>query len=70
MAGKTENGANTDLLDSDQSARRKHAEEQESENWNEVTDVVTDFQTSNKSGKRSTTEKHVDGASGSEEEER
>jgi hypothetical protein len=85
MARKTEDGTKTDLPDSDESARQKHAQEQETENWNEVTDVVTDLQTSNKSGKHSTTEKlsasrpefgegrraqHVDGASGSEEEER
>jgi hypothetical protein len=85
MARRTENGPKTDLPDSDQSARQKHAQEQEDENWNEVTDVVTDLRTSNKSGKHSTAEKlsasrpefgdggraqHVDGASGSSEEER
>jgi len=73
------------LPDSDQSARQKHAQEQEEENWNEVTDVVKTTQTSHKSGKHSTAEKlaasrpefsegrgakPVDGASGSDEEER
>jgi hypothetical protein len=75
----------THLPDSDESARQKHAQEQEEENWNEVTDVVTTTQTSHKSGKHSTAEKlaasrpefsegrgaqHVDGAFGADKEER
>ena len=39
------------FADSDQSARQKHAQEQEEENWNEVTDVVKTTQTSHKTGK-------------------
>jgi hypothetical protein len=85
MARSTDEVKKTDLPDSDQSARQKHAEEQEEENWNEVTDVVTATQTSHKTGKHSTAEKlaasrpefsegrgakPVDGASGSQEEER
>jgi hypothetical protein len=85
MARRTENGPKTDLPDSDQSARGKHAQEQEEENLSEVTDVVTPLETSHKSGKHSTAEKlaasrpefspgrgaqHVDGAFGEEKEER
>jgi hypothetical protein len=85
MATTIDDPKKTALPDSDQSARQKHAQEQEEENWNEVTDVVKTTQTSHKSGKHSTAEKlaasrpefsegrgakPVDGASGSGEEER
>lgn len=85
MARNTNDGKKTDLPDSDESARQKHAQEQEQENWSEVTDVVTTTQTPHKSGKHSTAEKlaasrpefgqgnqgkPVDGASGKQEENR
>lgn len=85
MARRTENGTKTDLPDSDQSARGKHAREQEEENLSEVTDVVTPRETSHKSGKHSAAEKlaasrpefspgrgaqQVDGAFGEEKEKR
>ena len=85
MARDIDHPKKTHLPDSDQSARQKHPREQEEENWKEVTDVVKTTQTSHKTGKTSTAEKlaasrpefgegrgarHVDGASGPEEEER
>jgi hypothetical protein len=57
MARNSDVGRKTDLPDSDESARNKHALEQEDENYSEVTDVVTELQTSNKTGKHSTSEK-------------
>ena len=84
MARNSDTGKKTDLPDSDESARQKHALEQEDENYSEVTDIVTDLQTSNKSGKHSTAEKlaasrpefgagrgaqPVDGAFGKDEDE-
>jgi hypothetical protein len=61
MAAKTEtpDKKKTNLPGSDQSARSKHAEtrEQERENWNEITDVVTPLKTSNNSAKHSSAEK-------------
>jgi hypothetical protein len=84
MAKTADDPKKTGLPDSDESARQRHAQEQEEENWNEVTDVVKTTQTSHKSGKHSSTEKlaasrpefgedrgakPVDGASGSQEEE-
>jgi len=85
MAKTTDDAKKTALPDSDESARQKHAQEQEDDNWNEVTDVVKTAQTSHKSGKHSSAEKlaasrpesgegrgarPVDGASGSEKEVR
>jgi hypothetical protein len=85
MAKTADDPKKTALPDSDESARQRHAQEQEDENWNEVTDVVKTTQTSHKSGKHSSAEKlaasrpefgegrgakPVDGASGSQEEER
>jgi len=82
MARETDEVKKTDVPDSDESARQKHAQEQEEENWNEVTDVVKTTETSHKSGKHSTAEKlaasrpefsegrgaaPVSGASGTEE---
>lgn len=57
MARSNDDAKKTDLPDSDQSARQKHAQEQEEENWNEVTDVVNTTQTSHKTGKHSSAEK-------------
>ncbi len=85
MARNSDIGKKTDLPDSDESSRGKHAMEQEDENYSDVTDVVTDLQTSNKSGKHSTAEKlaasrpefssgrgaqPVDGAFGKEDDEK
>jgi hypothetical protein len=68
MAAKTEtpDKKKTNLSKSDQSTRSKHAEEreQERENWNEITDVVTPLQTSE--GRQA---QSVSAAFGSEDEE-
>jgi hypothetical protein len=56
---KTPDKKKTNLSMSDQSAQSKPSEkrEQEQENWNEITDVVTPLKTSNNSGKHSSAEK-------------